>query len=108
MLSTQIENIWINAETWAEGDWNPGDDIVDVVVTLSDGARWTATVCSFKHVQTLVSKWTKSGECLGGRYLWAKNLILASDTSRKSIEDTMADLIRNGEFESALERANAG
>jgi len=107
-MSTNIENIWISAEHWAECEWNPDDEIVDVIVTLADGSRWVATVCSFKHVQTLTSRWSNSGECLGGRYLWAKNLILVTSTSRSTIEETMFDLVRSGEFESALEELSAG
>lgn len=106
MPSSEIAAIWISAELWPEGEWDPDDSIVDVDVTLADGSRWTATVCSFRHVQTLVSTWSKSGECLAGRYLWAKNLILVADTSRTTIEDTMKDLIKNDEFESALEKTD--
>jgi hypothetical protein len=107
MSSTNFGTIWIDAEHWAEGEWDPANEIVDVTVTLTDGSRWAATACSFKHVQTLTSRWSHSGECLGGGYLWAKNLILVKDTSRASLEETMMDLLKNGEFESALEKLNA-
>ncbi|WP_090446051.1 hypothetical protein [Duganella sp. CF458] len=106
MSTVKIDNIWIDAEHWAEGEWRPDDEIVDVLVTLIDGSRWEATTCSFKHVQTLTSRWSRSGECLGGRYFWAKNLILVTDTSRTTIEQTILDLIENGEFECAMAKIN--
>lgn len=107
MSPTNIGNIWISAEHWPGGEWEPDDEIVDVVVTRADGSRWAATVCSFRHVQALTAKWSTSGECLGGRYFWAKNLILVTDTSRSTIEETMFDLIKSGELEHALEKLNA-
>ena len=107
MTSTCIINLWISAEHWDIDTWAPDDDIVDIVATLKNGDRWAATVCSYKHVQTLRAKWESSGECLGGRYLWAARLILSIDTSRESIEKMLNDLIANGEFESALEKLNA-
>ncbi len=102
MFTAKIDNIWIDAEHWIEGEWRPDDEVVDVIVTLEDGSRWEATVCSFMHVQTLTLKWSSSGECLNGRYFWAKNLILVTDTSRTTIEQTMLDLLKSGEFECAM------
>lgn len=107
MTSTYITNLWISAEHGAVGTWMPDDNIVDIVATVKNGDRWTATVCSYKHVQTLRAKWERSGECLSGRYLWAARLILSIDTSRESIEEMLNDLISNGEFESALQKLNA-
>lgn len=107
MPPIDIANIWISAELWTEGEWDPDDSFVDVEVTLADGSRWTASVCSYRHIQTLISKWSRSGECLAGQYFWAKNLILATDTSRTTVEVTMKDLMKSGEFENALEEADA-
>jgi hypothetical protein len=108
MRLINIAEVWISAELWSANEWDADDSIVDVIVTLDDGSRWTATVCSYRHVQTLVSKWSESGECLNGRYLWAKSLILTTDTSRDTIQVAMKDLIENGEFEHALEESDAG
>ena len=32
--------IWIEAELWAPGQWNPVDDTTDVIVTFADRSRW--------------------------------------------------------------------
>jgi len=97
-----IKLLWISAEHWAENQWTPDDDIVDIKVTLQDETCWIATVCSFQHVNTLKLKWSESGECLSGRYLWAANLILAADTSRSTIETMLQNLLVNDEFRYAL------
>ena len=98
----RLSDLWISAEHWVKGQWNPIDDIVDIKATLQDGTSWVATVCSYKHVETLRSKWSESGECLNGQYVWASNLILAVDTSRQTIEAMLTNLLVNGEFKNAL------
>jgi hypothetical protein len=44
----------------------------------------------------------ESGECLGGKYLWASDLILIDDTSRPSIEAAIQDLLTSADLESAF------
>ena len=61
-----IAALWISAENWNPGQWMPEDDCVDVLATLDDGSRWSATICSFEHVGTLRKKWQASGEYLSG------------------------------------------
>ena len=95
-------NIWIDAEDWAPGEWVPDDDVTDAIVTLEDGTRWVGTFCAFGHVARLRANCAASGECLGGKYLWASDLILIDDTSRASIEVVMRDLVDSGDYQSAL------
>ena len=102
MPSAEISKVWISAESWAPGEWNPRDDAVDVIATLSDGSRWSATMCSFDHVAALREQAAESGECLQGRYVWAAGLILVADTSRPSVEAVLRDLLESGEFHAAL------
>ena len=94
-------SLWIEAEGWAPGQWEPTNDVTDAVVTLADGSRWVATFCAFAHVEVLRRNCAASGECLSGKYLWASDLILVDDTSRASLEAVVADLIEREELESA-------
>jgi hypothetical protein len=100
--------LWIEAEHWAPGLWQPVDDVTDAIVTLVDGTRWIATFCAFAHILTLRQNCADNGECLGGKYLWASDLILIDDTSRPSIEAAVQDLLRTGEFRSAFRECEAG
>jgi len=97
--------LWISAEHWVSGEWTPRDDVTDVVVTLADGTRWTATFCAFAHVATLRQLWERNGEALGGRYVWMVNLILVEDTSRETTTAVVNSLLRSSEFTSAFARA---
>ena len=99
--------VWIEAEHWAPGEWQPANDVTDAIVTLPDGSRWSGTFCAFAHVDQLRANWAASGECLGGKYLWVSDLILIDDTSRASIEAVVRDLLASGELLSALSQVAA-
>jgi len=38
-MTRPIAEIWIEAEQWAEEEWNPDDDNSDVIVTFDSGER---------------------------------------------------------------------
>ena len=99
--------VWIEAEEWAPGVWDPADDVTDAIITLSDGTRWVATFCAFAHVNALRANCAQSGECLSGKYLWASDLVLIDDTSRPSIEAVVRDLIASDELRSAFSEVAA-
>ncbi|MFL5574506.1 MAG: hypothetical protein ACJ79S_00825 [Gemmatimonadaceae bacterium] len=95
-------SVWIEAEEWGEGAWDPADEASDVVVTFGDGERWVASFVAYGHVPTLAARNRESGDCLGGRYLWASDLVLVDRIDRPTVEAVVADLIRDGGFESAF------
>jgi len=94
--------LWIEAEEWTEGEWDPADAVTDVVVTLGDGSRWIATCCSIAHVEQLRRNCVESGENLGGRYLWASDLVLVDDTSRPTLTLVVGDIVASGDLPSAF------
>ena len=96
-------SVWIEAEEWGD-PWDPRDEASDVLVTLPDGSRWIATFVAYDHVPTLVQRNRESGECLAGTYLWATDLVLVQEITRATIEAVVADLVRDGGFESAFTR----
>lgn len=98
----KISDIWIEAEQWAEGELSPSDDNSDVIVTFDDGSRWVASLFTYKNITTLAAMNRATGECLGGSYLWASDMILIDEISRDKIEQVINDLISRGEFESAF------
>lgn len=61
LLKNLTKNIWIEAEEWAEGEWNFEDDNTDVKVTFSDRSVWIATFFTYKNIQTLREKNIKTG-----------------------------------------------
>lgn len=100
--------LWLEAEEWPAGTWDPADAVTDAIVTLGDGSRWIAACCAFAHVATLRAACADTGENLGGRYLWASDLVLVEDTRRATIEAVVRDLIGRGDLASAFGRIEDG
>jgi hypothetical protein len=98
-----VKSVWLSAETWSPGQLTPADDAADVVVALTDGSRWSGTFVTFSHLETLRGRYSKSGECLGGRYFWAAGLVLIDLLDRPSVEAVVADMLATGELQAALQ-----
>ncbi|WCN37017.1 hypothetical protein [Aneurinibacillus uraniidurans] len=92
-------SIWIEAEQWAEGEWNIYDGNTDVIVTYQDGSRWIASFFTYRNIQTLTEKNRNTGECLRGGYFWASDMVLVDECSRNRIEEIVNHLIEEKEFE---------
>ncbi|WP_202556294.1 hypothetical protein [Paenibacillus silvestris] len=92
-------SIWIEAEQWAEGEWNIYDDNTDAIVTFEDGSRWVASFFTYKNIQSLAKKNQQTGECLQGKYFWGSDMVLVDECSRKRIEEVVEHLIFKGDFE---------
>jgi hypothetical protein len=100
----ELATLWIGAEHWAPGQWEPKNDVTDAIATLDDGTRWIGTFCAFAHLEQLRANLAANGDCLEGRYLWMSDLILVDDTSRPSLEAIVRDLVSTGEYQSAMSR----
>jgi hypothetical protein len=87
--------------------WNLCDDNVDVEIELSDGNRYSATFFTLMNIQSLMKKNKLTGECAGGLYMWASNMILVENLCLETIERTIAGLIQEGELESACSQSNS-
>ena len=95
----QKYSIWIEAEGWTDGEWTPTDDNTDVTVTFENGKRWVATFFTYQNILSLSEKNRKSGECLGGKYFVATDMVLVDVVSRERIEAVVAEMLRLNEFE---------
>lgn len=95
----QNSYIWIEAEQWASGEWNPFDCNSDVIVSFEKGAEWVATFFTYQNISTLAEKNKQIGECLNGKYLWASDMILVDKVTRNRVEEIVEHLLSEGEFE---------
>jgi hypothetical protein len=75
------------------------DDNVDVEVHLPDGSRWGATFFTLKNVQTLMNKNRRTGECGGGLYIWAADMVLVEELTHGTIIATVEELIAQGDLQ---------
>jgi hypothetical protein len=94
--------IWIEAEQWAPGEWEPSDCNSDVMVSFERDGEWVATFFTYKNLSTLVKKNESTGECLNGKYFWATDMILVDELSRERVEEVVSHLISEGEFENVF------
>jgi hypothetical protein len=97
-------SIWIEAEAWADGEWNLLDDNTDAIVTFDDGARWVATFYTYQNILSLAEKNKQTGELLSGKYFWASDMILLDEVSRERIEEVVKDLIEEQKFEAVFDQ----
>nr|WP_310179225.1 hypothetical protein [Neobacillus niacini] len=98
------KHIWIEAEEWAEGEWNIEDDNTDVIVTFSNRSKWIASFFTYKNIQTLREKNKQTGESMNGAYFWSSEMSLIDFVSRERIVEVIEYLIENDEFNSVFTR----
>ena len=100
-MDKTIKTIWIESEE--KGPINGGqlhtDDNSDVIVTFSDDKKYVATFFTYDNVKTLTEKNKKTGELLGGKYVWASDMILVDRLDRDTIEKVIHDLIKQKYFD---------
>jgi hypothetical protein len=95
----QKYDIWIEADLWYPDDWTADDVNSDVMVTFEDGRRWVATFFTYQNILSLAQKNRETGECLGGRYFVATDMILVDEFSRERVQQVIDDLLEEEEFE---------
>lgn len=82
---------------------DPHADNVDVFVDFEDGNRFVATLFTQTNIRDLLERYEATGECGGGQYVWAKNMIVMKEVSAGAIEAAVASLIAAGELEHAFD-----
>ena len=84
------------------GDVDPADGNVDLEVTFEDGSRYAATFFTLNNLRSHFAKNERTGECKGGLYLWASDMVIVRELTNECISETVADLIAQDEFEGAF------
>jgi hypothetical protein len=78
------------------------DGMLDIEVRLNSGGRFVGTVGTLLDVTSAMDRWAGTGECLAGRYFWAKDLVIVRDKRPTTIAAVIADLIERHELPNAL------
>jgi len=89
----------LETEFWEKDSWTPQDCNSNAWVKFESGERWVATFFSYQNILSLKEKNKLTGECLGGKYFCATDMILIDEISRESIEAVIANLIEEEDFE---------
>ena len=77
---------------------NSNNDNVDVQVTFPNGERFSAVFFTLRNIEALMKRYKKTGECAGGLYFWASDMIIAESLTEKTICKTIDHLLAEGEF----------
>ncbi|MBI5930158.1 MAG: hypothetical protein HY862_12675 [Chloroflexi bacterium] len=77
---------------------DPHDDNVDVEVNFSNGERYVATFFTLTNLETIMNRYSKSGECNNGKYLWATDMVIVRELTPETIRETVAYMILNDEL----------
>lgn len=86
-------------------DGPPGDVCnVDVEVIVGDGSRWSATFLTLDEVERLMTRWSETGEALGGRICYGDDLVLLREAGLPFMVDVLDALVESGDFRDVLKR----
>lgn len=81
---------------------HPVDENVDVEVVFADGVRFVATVFTLENIRGRMRSYQQTGECLGGRYFWAADMVIIDRLTIENVRNVVADLLQAGEFQAAF------
>jgi hypothetical protein len=98
---------WLQAQ---HGEWTlrllvgeePLAGFIDIEAAAANQVL-AGTVGSLSSIADVMSRYRESGECLSGRYFWARNLIVVEEMDEESLFTVLRDLIDSGEAATALE-----
>jgi hypothetical protein len=71
---------------------------IDVEITLENGDVYTATFFTLPNIESLFRKNAESGECAGGVYFWATDMIIVGTITESTIRKAIDDLIESDEL----------
>lgn len=74
------------------------DDNVDVFVWFGNGERYSATFFTVANIKSILGRYEETGECAGGTYFWASNMVVVRDLTISTIHSAIKDLLQTGEF----------
>ena len=83
---------------------DPFNDNVDLEVRFEDGSRYAATFFTLNNLKSLLEKYSKTGECKHGLYLWASDMVIVRELTQTCISETVEDLVAKGEMEAAFSK----
>lgn len=103
MAKQSIKNIWYEFLA-AEDFFNRFDDSSDVIFELDDGSKWAVTFFTYKNIETIRKKNQLTGECLGGTYFCATDMVLISELSEDTIKKVLQEMLASDEISTFCSR----
>jgi hypothetical protein len=85
-------------------DLDPIENNVDVEIHFDDGRRYGATLFTLENVRSLMERYRSTGECGGGSYFWASQMVIVPSLTPTAIAQAIAAMIAEGCLEPAFVR----
>jgi hypothetical protein len=100
-----VEIIGNGFQVWLASE-EPWEVALDATIIVG-GNSFTCTFFTLAQIQSILDRWRLSGECLGGTYFWAANMVIVRELSEFDIKLTIEDLIKTGEFKSVFSNGSS-
>ena len=98
MHELKVEKIFITAHHQIDNSSGKNDENTDVIVLLTDGHKYTASFFTYAFIEKMREANKLTGDFLGGKYYWAKNMVLVEACTEEIINPVVKDIIDEGEF----------
>ena len=99
-----VQKIFITSEHQKDDQSHPDSGNTDVIIVLEDGAKYTASFFTYDYIEHIRNMNMMTGEYLGGKYYWAKNMVLVEECSPEIIKPVVMEIIEEGEFSEVFRR----
>lgn len=103
-MSFEVKKIFLSSQfTPKSPNENPTEN-TDVIVWLTNGDKYVASFFTFMKLEKLQRLHSKTGDFMGGKYFWEKNMLLIDDVEESNIKSVVYHLIQEGDFLSVFEK----
>ncbi len=105
-----IKALYLSA--YPEGSEDVKNFNTDVIVLVEEEeeegdkrtVKYVASFFTYANLFELQSQNIKTGECLNGKYFYAKNMVLIDECSMENVKTVVQHLVEEGEFREAFRR----
>lgn len=94
----QIEKVYISAEFRMVEQEDYEKENTDVIVLLQNGNKYSASFFTYDNIKEQSIKNSITGDYLGGKYFWEKDMLIVEDCSEATIKSVIKNLIEEGDF----------
>lgn len=102
-MELKIEKIILTRAIRKQQNLPVEDDNTDVIVKMENGAVYLASFFSYDSIEKYRQIHKKKNQLLGGKYFWAKRMLLIEDCVEEKVKQVVKDLVNEGDFLNVFE-----
>jgi hypothetical protein len=103
MTEVEVPGARITYLLGAEDDPAAVDDF-DVVVTLADGSRWSASLITMAAIERIMDRWVTTGESLSGAYFQSDDMVIVRQAGIGFATELLRRLVETDQVRYTLTR----